>query len=229
MALIVRRLHASDTASSSRLHGEVLGVEFLARLGRGFLRCYHRAWIDSPHGLALAAVDEAEDAGVLGVLLGSLQPADHYRAMVRRHGPALALWLLLGSARHPAAARQLLGTRVVRYLRGLGRMLWGARPGASSRAGGEGRGATERRERAVGEVTHVMVRADAQRRGVGRLLLEEARRQAEEGGLDELVLVTPPELAARRFYEHLGWEPAGELRSRSGEPFVRYRLVLGKT
>jgi hypothetical protein len=41
-----------------------------------------------------------------------------------------------------------------------------------------------------------------------------------------MVLVTPPDLAARGFYEHLGWIADGEMTSKSGEPFVRYRFAL---
>jgi hypothetical protein len=48
----------------------------------------------------------------------------------------------------------------------------------------------------------------------------------KNAGLNELVLVTPPDLAARTFYEHLGWRYAGKLTSRSDEDFVRYRLPL---
>jgi GNAT superfamily N-acetyltransferase len=79
----------------------------------------------------------------------------------------------------------------------------------------------------VGEVTHLMVSPEAQGKGVGRLLVEEAERIARGSGLDELVLVTPPDLPARQFYEHLGWQDCGEVRSRSGEVFVRYRVTLG--
>jgi hypothetical protein len=44
--------------------------------------------------------------------------------------------------------------------------------------------------------------------------------------LDELVLVTPPDLAAGTFYERLGWLPSGEVTSQSGEAFLRYRFPL---
>ena len=64
------------------------------------------------------------------------------------------------------------------------------------------------------------------RSGVGRALLQEARRAAQDAGLDELVLVTPTDLAAEGFYEHLGWQRCGALTSRSGEQFVRYRWPL---
>lgn len=264
MTLTTRPLGPSDTSVTSALHRDVLSMEFLARCGVGFLRRYHRAWIDSPDALALAAVEE--DGTVVGVLLGSLDPAAHYRTMVRRHGVTLASWLAIGALTHPRAARELLSTRLLRYLRGLtamvtgaGRALLGRLPrerrtagsegtagsqgtaGSEGTAGDAGAGAPgtaeesapaapepDGRTKKVGEVTHVMVRSDVQSRGAGRALLEEARRRGEAAGLAELVLVTPPDLDARHFYEHLGWEMAGELTSRSGEPFLRYRLVLSR-
>lgn len=238
MTVTTRLMRTTDTTVTSRLHFEVLSMEFLARCGVGFLRRYHRAWIDSPHALALAAEDE--DGRVVGVLLGSLEPALHYRAMVRRHGLVLALWLLIGAASHPAAARELVSTRLLRYLRGVSRMVGGAVRAVARRRGKDSRpptGAVVAGGRTgssgvtggkVGEVTHVMVRSDVQSQGVGRALLEAARRKAEEAGLSELVLVTPPDMAAGAFYEHLGWEKTGELTSRSGERFLRYRLALGR-
>jgi GNAT superfamily N-acetyltransferase len=230
VTVTVRPLGPADIGSTSRLHLDVLSMEFLARLGVGFLRRYHRAWIGSPHAIALGARDE--DGRVVGVLLGSLDPASHYRAMVRRQGVILALWLVTGALTHPAAARELLTTRTARYLRGVWRMAGNAlgagrrRRGGSAPPGHGGDGGGHRTK--VGEVTHVMVKREAQSQGVGRALLEEARRRAEGAGLSELVLVTPPELTAGRFYERLGWEQTGELTSRSGERFVRYRLVLGR-
>ncbi|HEY5025466.1 MAG TPA: GNAT family N-acetyltransferase [Acidimicrobiales bacterium] len=77
-----------------------------------------------------------------------------------------------------------------------------------------------------GEITHLMVKPDMRGGGVGKELLAEACRVGQRSGLDDFVLVTPPDLAARAFYEHLGWHFAGELNSRSGEPFVRYRFPL---
>jgi len=77
------------------------------------------------------------------------------------------------------------------------------------------------------EITHVLVAADAQGSGTGRQLVEFAVQQARAAQRHEIVLVTPPDQAARAFYERLGWESDGEVTSRSGEKFVRYRLTLG--
>ncbi|HVC69234.1 MAG TPA: GNAT family N-acetyltransferase [Acidimicrobiales bacterium] len=234
MVVTVRPLHQGDVKISSRLHRDVLDMEFLARCGNGFIRCYHRAWVDSVHGIALAAVDG--DGNVVGVLLGALRPDRHFRTIVRHHGHALAFWLLVRAMSSPRFAKELLSTRAVRYVRGLIRMLdtllrRHVRADHLSPGGIIGADAIDTSSPSawvpvIGEVTHVMVREDAQGHGVGRALLDEARNTGHHAGLDELVLVTPPDLAAGEFYEHLGWERVGELTSRSGEEFIRYHLSL---
>jgi ribosomal protein S18 acetylase RimI-like enzyme len=210
----IRPLSANDARVSARLHREVLGAEFLTRAGVGFLRLYHLAWCESPAGLALAAVDAGGD--VIGVLLGALQPAAHYRFMARRHGIGMAARLLGRAATHPLFARELLATRAARYARGAVRLA-SRRPGAPR---GPERGMKE------AEITHLMVAPAARMAGVARGLVQEALRVAQAAGLDQVVLVTPPELAASGFYVHLGWQPYGEVTSRSGEHFVRYRWPL---
>jgi hypothetical protein len=239
----IRPLRREDTPASASLHLEVLETEFLARCGNGFLHSYHLAWLESPVSLALAAVDARGE--IVGVLLGSLEPATHIRTMVRRRGLPLALRLVARAVSCPNFAREFVATRAARYARGIVRMLiaelatLGRRhqiprphrphsdgditttlPTAATHSDGKITAPS------VGEVTHLMVREDARGSGVGRALLEEARTVCERAGLTELVLVTPPDLAAHTFYEHLGWRRTGELRSRSGEPFIRYRLPL---
>lgn len=223
MAVTVRPLAAADVGVTSALHEEVLNMEFLARAGTAFLRRYHRAWIDTDDALAIAAVDEGGE--VVGFLLGALRPAGHFRSMVRRHGPALAVSLVLAALARPSLGRELLTTRVLRYARGLARMAWATVAGR--RPAGEVPVTPAAPALRTGEVTHVLVRPDLQGGGAGRALLEAAEAAARAAGLDELVLVTPPDLrGAVGFYEHLGWQRAGELTSRSGEPFVRFRLPL---
>ncbi len=231
----VRPLEPSDVDVTSRLHEDVLSMEFLATCGRGFLRRYHRAWIETDHAIALGALDDA--GHLVGVLLGTVYPSEHFRTMVRRHGIALGAHLVLQALRRPRFARTLVATRAKRYVRGLWRIARSSiasrlrHPRASSTR--SARGATPPAERAagagghLGEVTHLMVSPDAQGHGAGRALLREAQRIAAAAGVEELVVVTPPDLAAVSFYEHLGWIRSGELMSRSGEPFVRFRFPLG--
>ena len=205
----IRPLLPAESSRSARIHQEALDMEFLARLGPRFLAAYHWAWATSPAGMALAAVDP--ERGLVGVILASVDPASHYRWMLVHGGPRLGLRLAARVVRHPALARELIATRAARYARAVWRQLSAsARPEA---APGSPR---------TGEVTHLMVIPQAQRLGAGAALLAEAERRAVMAGVEELVLVTPPDLAARHFYEHLGWEATGRVTSRSGEHFIRF-------
>lgn len=232
LELRVRDLRPGDVPASAAMHLDVLGMEFLARFGAGFLAAYHRAWVRSPAGLALAVVDV--DGRLAGVMLGSLDPAVHYPWMLRRAGAGLAVRLAAGALRDPALARDLVATRATRYLRAVWRQLPGrrGRPGSAGNphpAGGEGQvgpgdGGTPGSR--AGEITHLMVAPGGRGSGAGRALVEATEDRARAAGVRELVLVTPPDLEARGFYRHLGWEEDGELTSRSGEQFVRFRRRL---
>jgi|GEM_PF-1155648 len=215
-AFDVRRLGASDLKASAQLHQEVLAAEFVARAGERFLRLYHRAWCESPYGLSLAATGPRGE--LLGVLLGSLQPGAHYRYIAKRHGLGLVVRLIGHSVANPSFAWELLKTRAVRYALGALRLL-------ARRRGPTCGPVAEVKE---GEVAHLMVAPGARGAGVGRALVQEALRLAEEAGLGQVVLVTLPEDASNGFYLHLGWEPYGEVTSRSGEHFTRFRWVFSR-
>ncbi|HUY64508.1 MAG TPA: hypothetical protein VMV14_08345, partial [Acidimicrobiales bacterium] len=121
MTVSVRPLCRDDIATSTRLHREVLEMEFLARCGEGFLRSYHQAWVDSLDGIALAAV--GQNGEIVGVLLGAVRPESHFRAMLRGHWRKLAFWMVVRVVTSPRFAKELVTTRGIRYARGLFRML----------------------------------------------------------------------------------------------------------
>lgn len=214
----VRRLTTAEVGSAAALHRRVLDMEFLTRFGPAFMRSYYRAWIGAPEAIALVVIDGKGD--VVGALLGAIDPAVHTRLMVRRYGLRLGTRMVGHAAIHPALAKDLIVTRGRRYLRGMARIVSARiRPSsASSSAAAPGP--------IVGEVTHVLVRPEYQGMGIGRALVTAAVAAAEDAKLHELVLVTPPDLAARDFYERLGWLADGEMKSRSGEQFLRYRFPL---
>ena len=182
------------------------------------MRTYYEAWVEAPQGIALAAVDEHDT--VVGALLGAIDPAAHTRGMVRRHGVKLGARLAVQALGQPKLARDLIVTRGRRYVRGLARLVT-----ARSRRRRESP-ITGTRGPAMGEITHVAVQPDRQGLGIGRALVDAAVTAGRNADLDELVLVTPPDLAAGAFYERLGWLASGLITSRSGEVFRRYRFPL---
>lgn len=216
-----------DATRAAAIHHDVLGAEFITRAGPRFLRRYYLAWMRSDGGMALAA---RVDGQVVGALLGSIRPAQHYRSMLRRDGWRLGALMLGRSLAHPGFGAELFLTRGMRYSRALLRM---ARTRLSTHppTGGPVVPPVPALNRsAIGEVTHVLVDAAYQGRGVARALLAEAEEQAGRAGLHHLVLVTTPELARSGLYERLGWTPQGQLASGSGEEFWRYeRDVSGRT
>jgi len=227
----VRPLSAADLSAAADLHRRVLDMEFLSRYGSAFMRAYYRAWIEAPGAIAVASVGEHGE--LLGVLLGATDPAAHVRGMVRRRGLGLGARLAAHCLRHPSLARDLVVTRGRRYVGGLARLLVPRGRRSAGSAGAPNPPAPNppapdapHVATAVGEITHVLVDTDRQGSGVGGALIEAAVAVARGAGVDELVLVTPPDLEARNFYEHLGWLADGEITSRSGELFLRYRLPL---
>lgn len=236
----VRDLYASDLALTAQLHHEVLNMEFLSRCGLAFLKRYQRAWMESPAGISIVAVND--DNEPLGILLGSIDPALHVKNMFTSSGVALLLLLIAHAALHPSFAYELIKTRTVRYIRGALRI---SAKGLASRirpqtlqqgdvvtleTQTENLGDLETPEISqiprIGEVTHLLVDPRAQGQGIGRLLTDEAVKRGELAGLNKFVLVTPPDLKARQFYEHLGWIEGEPLTSKSGEPFVQYYFPL---
>ena len=213
----VRPLVDTDLHAAAQLHREVLDMEFLSRFGSSFMRTYYRAWIHSPGSIALAATDDQEM--LVGVLLGATDPSSHFRAMVRFHGFRIGAKLAAYALVHPALAKDLVVTRGWRYARGVARLVRARTSRAASVSASE-------RGPVVGEITHVLVDRGAQGSGIGRALVEASIHEARVAGVQELVLVTPPDMDAKHFYERLGWQLDGSLQSRSGENFLRFRYVV---
>jgi ribosomal protein S18 acetylase RimI-like enzyme len=238
--ICVRNLRMPDLDVAVALHESVMSNEFLTACGSSFLRSYYRAWMGSVSGIALVATAPA-DGPILGLLLGSLSPASHYRSMVRRDGAAMTIRLIARAVRRPGWGVELLRIRGIRYLRGLLKMVLNQRcahsPSEHSRPGVAGRKADHpcpspgrstpgTGESRLGEITHLMVAPAAQGRGVGGALVQEVCHLGQMAKLDSLVVVTPPGWGAEHFYSRLGWIRRGEMINRSNERFVRYELTL---
>lgn len=220
----VDELWLADIDAAVQLHQTVMAGEFLAGCGSRFLRGYYRAWMHTPTAIAMAA-RETETGQLIGLLLGSGDPATHYRSMVRHSGLRLGVQLGVRAISHPAWGDWLVRSRGLRYLRGILRL--SVRRRATTTEPSAARAdAGPRDAYRVGEITHLMVDQPFQGHGIGRALVEEACRRARLFGVDRMVVVTPAGWSAERFYTRLGWTCRGEVRSASGEHFVRYEHRL---
>lgn len=217
----VRRMTPLQTREAALLHTRELPHEFLTRFGPDFLSSYYRAFVDSPHAVALAASVSGEE-NLEGVLIGTFDTGAHYSHLVRRHGPELAFGALRQALRQPALAWDVLRTRLLRYCRGILRSL--------RYSGGEAKKDSSSREHErVGFVAYVAVDGRRRGQGVGGRLLEVYEELAREAGLERLELVTlPDERGAAPFFDKLGYEREGEITSRSGERYAFYTRSLLK-
>jgi hypothetical protein len=175
------------------------------------MRTCCRAWVEAPGSIALGAVDECGD--LLGALLGATDPTAQAPAVVGRRRLGIGAWLVAYAVAHPPLAKDLILTRGYCYARRVTRLVVRAQRPAGLWPGEQG-------GLSVGEVTYLFVRLNRQGSGVGRALVDAAIETARAAGVNELVLVTPPELAARNLCQR--WEWFGDV-----EP--RQRRVLSST
>ncbi|MBS3941304.1 MAG: GNAT family N-acetyltransferase [Actinobacteria bacterium] len=215
----VRPADLADLVGTVQLHGEQLPGGFFARLGPGFLRSYHATFIASPHAVALVAGGEGVP---VGFLVGTVDNRSHYRFVVKRLGPRLALRAGAAMLVRPALLWLFLRTRALRYVRWVLRypLRSRRRPPADAAVG-------EPPAPMVAVLTHVAVSAAAQGNGTGRVLVAAFLDAARAAGADEARLVTAAGGPAERFYDRLGWI-AGDVRAAAaGDGMVReYRLPL---
>ncbi|MGA3221879.1 MAG: GNAT family N-acetyltransferase [Acidimicrobiales bacterium] len=168
------------------------------------MRSCCRAWVEAPGSIAIGAVDECGD--LLGALLGATDPVAHARAVVGRRRLGIGAWLVAHAVAHPRLAKDLIITRGYPYARRVTRLVVRAQRPAGLLPGEGGL--------SVGEVTYLFVRLDRQGSGVGRALVDAAVETARAAGVNELLLVTPPELAAWNLCQRWGW--FGDVGHRQG-------------
>jgi GNAT superfamily N-acetyltransferase len=216
-AFEIRDLPRSGAEAAVSLYCRVMSDQFLASCGRAFLRNYFQAWIESPVAIALVAV--SREGLPIAMLLGAVDPAQHYRWMLRDRGGAMAARLIVRAIHCPRWGIALARTRSRRYLRGLVRMVvWTQRR--------RQRGVEVPSQVQIGEVTHLMVAPEWRGQGLGSALLSHAQQLAIADRVERLVVVTPVGWTSADFYTGLGWTEEGEMVTSSDEHFLRFELAL---
>lgn len=190
----VRAADKDDLRFSAALHAESLPHGFFTQLGSGFLRAYHRTFIDSPHAVAYVAT--VSDVPV-GMLLGVLRPGAHAQWVLRHRGVRLAVVGAWRLALRPRTGFRFLQRRAGRYISGWKR----------NRSRDVGHPAAEP-ESAV--LSHIAVLPGARRTGSGRLLVAAFNEACRAQDVPRAMLLTldSPQ-GAGTFYAALGWRAAG--------------------
>ena len=190
--VVIRPAKAADAAAMARLHAEGMPDAFLPTLGRRFLGRLYRALAADPEAVALVA--EGPD-GVAGFAAGVVSVGGFYRRFAVRHGPAAALAAAPSLAR-PAVARRLLET--VRY---------------PAQAGGPAVRLPD------AELLAIAVAPAARVGGTGRALADGVLDGLAARGAGQVkVVVGAANSGANRFYEKVGFQPAGQLSVHQGTP-----------
>lgn len=220
--VLVRPATADDLPAMAGWHCRHLPHGLFPRLGAGFVRRWHATFLDSAYGVALVA-ELADPAGPrpVGFLVGSSDQARHVDTVIRRHRVGLGIAGLVALLLRPRTCLHFLRSRSAAYARRLVRSVLPHR-----RRDGTGAPDADGAPR-VAVITAVVVDPGARGAGAGEALVRTFSRLAGEAGAPEAQLVTMSGPAgAGQFYARLGWEPAGEHRTRDGAVVRVYRLPL---
>jgi glycosyltransferase involved in cell wall biosynthesis/ribosomal protein S18 acetylase RimI-like enzyme len=191
--VVVRPAAAADAHAMARLHADGMPDAFLPTLGQRFLARLYQALATDPQAVALVA--EAP-GGVVGFAAGVVSVGGFYRRFARRHGPAAAVAAAPRLVR-PAVVRSLLET--VRY------------PSLAATP------AVVRLPDA--ELLAIAVAPEARTGGTGRALADGVLDGLGSRGAGQVkVVVGAANSGANRFYERVGFQPAGQLAVHQGTP-----------
>jgi ribosomal protein S18 acetylase RimI-like enzyme len=197
--VIIEPMQLRDARAVAALHHSSLDG-LLTQLGPAALRTYYAAVVGAPVATALVARDER---GICGFVVGSTSPAALKQAVVKRRPLSVALAVVAGVVRRPAALWWLLQS---------------------------GRGPDEGSyDPGTPELTYIAVRPDRRGGAVGALLVEafaNAMRAAGARGFE--LSVDDDNAAAARFYERVGFTRVGRYRE-FGTYHIRYRRDLDVT
>jgi GNAT superfamily N-acetyltransferase len=193
---------------------------FFARLGRGFLTEYYRAFLT---GSAARTTVAEVDREPVGYLVGVTEPSAHREHVVRRHGRALVLEAVTAMLCRPSLAMCFLRTRAGLYARKLlrrsqvsaGNAVPAAGPSAPRHAG------------PPAVLTHVAVAPHAQSRGIGSQLISRFDEEVAAAGCERLTLVTASgDDGAGPYYRRRGWRATGERCTPDGLLLTTYERAV---
>ncbi|MGH3317795.1 MAG: GNAT family N-acetyltransferase [Nocardioidaceae bacterium] len=212
-------MSTADLGFVVREHRRHFPDGFFARLGRGFLREYYRAFLTSAKSRTVVA---ELDGTPVGYLVGVTDPAAHRGHVVQRHGRVLVVRAAAAMLVRPSLAYCFLRTRLGLYTRKLLRR----RPRVPSDGPVQANGD----DSVTAVLTHVAVAPEAQSIGIGSELIDHFDQEVAAVGCDRLALVTASgEDGAGPYYRRRGWTARGERCTPDGMALTTYERPVEVT
>lgn len=200
MTVTLGPLTPADVHPLARLHREAFPGFFLSTLGERFLVQFYRGFLSD--GTAVSVVARSENGSVLGAAVGTTQPADFFRRLLRRRWLGFAAASARAVLRNPRTVPRLM--RAVRY-----------RGGAEASTDGA-------------LLSSICVDPSQRRTGVGQALMAAWAREVAARGARTAFLTTDAQGndTVNRFYLALGWTLTESFRTREGRLMNRYTMTL---
>jgi ribosomal protein S18 acetylase RimI-like enzyme len=191
---VVRDVGEDDLEAVAELHIGAFPDSVLGDLGIEAVRRNYRWQLQGPHDVAALVALDGDRA--VGFLFGGI-----FRGSTIGFVKSERWFLLRRVARHPTVLLRGVGRRRITLAV---RLLLRRSPAAQA----EDPAAVPRRSFGV---LAIAVDPSAQGRGIGGVLMGEARNRAVEGGFEAMHLtVHPTNTSAVAFYRSLGWVPSNE-------------------
>lgn len=189
-------LTPEDVGSVVQLHLRAFPNFFLSFLGPRFLREFYHSFLADPVGIAFVARN-AQD-GVVGAIVGPVDPRGFFGRLLRRRWWAFAVASLAAVMRRPSSAPRLARALLYR----------GETPSGPVRA----------------LLSSLAVSPAAQGRGIGRALVQRWLDEARLRGARGCFLTTDAENndSVNRFYASQGWKLESAYTTPDGRKMNRY-------
>jgi GNAT superfamily N-acetyltransferase len=194
-------LAPENVDSVVKLHLRAFPDFFLSLLGPRFLREFYLSFLADPVAMAFVARNEIE--GVVGAIVGPLDPRGFFTRLLRRRWWAFCLASFSALLRRPSSAARLARALVYR----------GEAPGGPVRA----------------LLSSIAVEPGAQGKGIGQALVQRWLDEARSRRACGCYLTTDAENndAVNRFYLSQGWKLESTYTTPDGRKMNRYVYDFG--
>jgi ribosomal protein S18 acetylase RimI-like enzyme len=194
----ITRLSVHHLTGVVEVHLRAFPTFFLTCLGSRFLREFYGSFVSNPQGVGFVA--EEQTGTVLGVVVGPLEPDNHFRRLLQRRWWAFATASLGAVVTKPTVVPRLLRAACYR----------GTPPAGAPRS----------------LLSSIAVTPEARGLGIGAALVQAWTREAQALGSGGCYLTTDAENndVVNSFYRNLGWALDETYARPEGRKMNRYVL-----